>query len=121
MCVRPYIKKIKIPNQDLSDYKDIKKSKVSLKDGSKRTLKNHNVICSFDSNSNYELTLDDAELTKKLICLAESILQHQNPTLVITHEILTIYVASIKDLIDKYVAQRHEDLNRDETIRLSEK
>lgn len=114
-------KKIKIPNQDLSDYKDIKKSKVSLKHGSKRTLKNQNVICPFDSNSDYELTFDDAELTKKLICLAESILQHQNPTLVITPEILTIYVASIKDLVDKYVAQRHEDLNRDETIRLSEK
>lgn len=114
-------KKIAIPDKDLSDYKDIKKSNVSLKHGSKRTLINQNIICSFDSNSDYELALDDAELTKKLICLAESILQHQNPNLVITPEILTIYVASIKDLVDKCVAQRHEDLNRDETIRLSEK
>ncbi|MCE2595750.1 hypothetical protein K6Y31_13135 [Motilimonas cestriensis] len=55
-----------------------------------------------------------------MICLAESILQHQNPTPVITPEILTIYVASIKDRIDKYVEQRHEDLRKDETIRLSE-
>ena len=114
-------KKVKVPNQDLSDYKGIKKSKVCLKHASKRTLTSENVICSFDSNSEYELAFDDAELTGKLIHLAESILQHQNPTLVITPEILTIYVASIKDLIDKYVAQRHEDLNRDESIKLSEK
>ncbi|HCG7184536.1 TPA: hypothetical protein NJ331_004419 [Vibrio parahaemolyticus] len=113
-------KKIITPNKDLSAYKDIKKSKVSLEHGSKRTLKSQNIICSFDSNSDYELAFDDAELTKKLIFFAESILQHHKSTHSLTPEILTIYVASIKDRIDKYVEQRHEDLRRDETISLSE-
>lgn len=114
-------KKIIIPNQDLTDYKDITKSKVSLEQSSKRTLKNQNIICSFDTSSKYELALDDENLTKSLMCLAKSILKNLHQSLDITCDILAIYIASIKDSIDKYVALKHQDLKTDVTLRLSEK
>ena len=114
-------KKINPPTQDLCEYIDIKKSKVSLDESSKRTLENQNILCWFDTSSKYKLALDDETLTKSLMCLAGSILKHINPSLNITPEILTIYIASIKDSIDQYVAQRHQDLKTDITLRLSEK
>ncbi|EJD6540327.1 hypothetical protein M0K83_RS14470 [Providencia rettgeri] len=114
-------KKILVPKLDLSEYKGIEKSQVRIDSSSKRTLKNQKILCSFDNNSDYELALDDTELNNKLICLAKFILHNQNPSLIITDEILTIYIATIKDKIDKYVEQRHEDLKKDEAIRLSEK
>ncbi|MGV3003386.1 hypothetical protein [Vibrio sp. E150_018] len=114
-------KNIIAPNQDLSEYVDIKKSKVDIDNFSKRTLKNKNVVCSFDNNPDYDLALDDEELNNELRRLSKFILNHQNPNLNITQDLLTIYVAAIKDKIDKYVAERHEDLKNDVTVRLSEK
>ncbi|HDY7924195.1 TPA: hypothetical protein RQK49_004201 [Vibrio vulnificus] len=115
-------KAITIPEKDLCKYEKIKKSKVCLNESSKITLKNHNILCSFDSNSAYDLALDDEALTKKLMCLSESILKHLiNPPINISDDIVTIYLAAIKNEINKYIEHRHEDLKRDKKVRLSEK
>jgi len=114
-------KQIKSPEKDLCTYTDIKKSKVSLDQSSKKTLKSQRIICSFDTSSKYKLALDDETLTKSLMCLAGSILEHINPSLNLTPDILIIYIASIKESIDKYVALRHQDIKTDVTLRLSEK
>lgn len=114
-------KEISKPDKDLCKYSDIIKSKVTLDTNSKRTLKHNNILCSFDPNTEYELALDDELLTKKLLGLAKQLLQHLKPALNITDDVLTIYIAVLKNNIDEYVKQRHQDLNNSETVRLSEK
>lgn len=114
-------KNVKVPTLDLAGYSDIKTSGVKLEKISKRTLKNQGVLCSFDSNSDYDLALDDQELNEKLIFLSNFILKHEKPHLNITESISNIYVAQIKHKVDKYVEQRHEDLKNDSETRLSEK
>lgn len=114
-------KKITKPDKDLCEYSEIIKSKVSLNSNSKRTLESHNILCSFDTNTEYELALDDELLKKKLLSLAKEMLQHLKPDLNTTDDVLTIYIAVLKDKIDEYVKKRHQDLSNSNTVRLSEK
>lgn len=114
-------KDISSPSIDLVEYIDIKKSKIKLSSNSKRTLKHEKILCSFDPTSKFELALDDDKLTKQLIQLSTSIFRKLKPNIHITNSIIIIYIAAIKDRLNKYVEKRHKDLGVENTILLSEK
>lgn len=107
------------PEKDLFEYSDIKKSKVTLDQDSTRTLRSHNILCSFDTESKYELALDDELLKNKLVSLAKEVLRHLKPDLKITDDVLNIYVSVLKNNIDEYIKNRHQDLSSFDTVRLS--
>lgn len=114
-------KEIMKPDKDICKYSDVVSSKVILETSAKNTLKSHNILCSLDIDTEYELALDDESLAKKLLGLAKEILQHLKPALNTTDDILIIYIAVLKNKVDEYIKQRHQNLKNPDTVRLAEK
>ncbi|MGP2949537.1 hypothetical protein [Serratia nevei] len=114
-------KEIMQPDKDICEYSDVIRSKVILKTNEKNTLKSHNILCSLDIDTEYELALDDESLAKKLLGLAKEILQHLKPDLNTTDDVLIIYIAVLKSKVDEYIKQRHQNLSNPDAVRLTEK